>query len=134
MINEIDHIGIAVIDLDESIKTFQKLFQFTDVYREIVKDQKVEIASFKVGDVLIELTQAISNDSPIAKYIKRKGEGIHHIAFKSDDVNNELNRVEALGIKLVDKVAKNGAHNKLIAFLHPKSTNGVLTEFCQDKE
>jgi len=134
LINEIDHIGIAVIDLDESIKTFQKLFQFTDVYREIVKDQKVEIASFKVGDVLIELTQAISNDSPIAKYIKRKGEGIHHIAFKSDDVNNELNRVEALGIKLVDKVAKNGAHNKLIAFLHPKSTNGVLTEFCQDKE
>lgn len=131
MIKGINHIGIAVKDLDASIKIFQKLFEFENVHIETVEDQKVKIASFKVGEVMIELTQSTSEDSPIAKFIKKKGEGIHHIAFESDDVNSELARVKKLGIDLVDEKAKPGSHDMLIAFLHPKSTNGVLTEFCQ---
>jgi len=134
MIKGINHIGIAVKDLEESIKIFQKLFEFNDVHTETIEDQKVKIASFKVGEVIIELTQAISDDSPIAKFINKRGEGIHHIAFESDDVNNELTRVKELGINLIDENAKPGAHEKLIAFLHPKSTNGVLMEFCQNND
>lgn len=136
MIKSINHIGIAVTDLDAAVETFKKIFQFDSVHREIVEDQGIEVASFKVGNVLIELTLPIREDSPIAKFIaKNNGKGgLHHIAFESDDVASELNRIQEAGITLIDKAPRPGAHEMMIGFMHPKSTNGVLTEVCQPKK
>lgn len=131
MIKSINHIGIAVKDLNVSLDLFTKLFQIQNVHTEEVAAQKVKVASFKVGEVLIELTQATDDSSPIAKFIEKKGEGIHHIAFETDDVNSELNRLKELNFSLINETAVSGAHDMQIAFLHPKSTNGVLTELCQ---
>lgn len=131
MLNSINHIGIAVKDLDASIETFRKIFSFDEIHREKVEDQKVEIASFKVGDVQIELTAATDETSPISKFIEKRGEGIHHIAYETDDANQELERLSNEGIQLINQTATEGAHDMLIAFLHPKSTNGVLIELCQ---
>lgn len=133
MLKSINHIGIAVKNLDESIETFRKIFSFDGVHREIIQEQKVEIASFKVGDVLIELTSPINETSPISKFLEKRGEGIHHIAFESDDVNKELERLSTEGIQLINQIPTEGAHDMKIAFLHPKSTNGVLIEVCQKK-
>jgi methylmalonyl-CoA/ethylmalonyl-CoA epimerase len=133
MLKSINHIGIAVRDLDESIETFRKIFLFDEVHREIIVEQKVEIASFKVGDVMIELTVAIEENTTIAKFIEKRGEGIHHIAFETDDINKELERLSGEGIQLINSTATEGANNTLIAFLHPKSTNGVLVEICEKK-
>ena len=134
MLKGVNHIGIAVKDIEESVKLFSKIFNVKDMHRETVKEQKVAVASFKVGDVLIELTAPIDETSPIAKFIEKKGEGIHHIAFESDDVEGELDRLKDLGINLIDEKPRNGAHDMLIAFLHPKSTNNVLMEICQNKK
>lgn len=134
MIKAINHIGIAVKDLDASIELFKKIFNFESIHKELVADQKVAVGSFKVGDVLIELTSPTADDSPIAKFIEKRGEGIHHIAFETDNVSNELSRLSEEGIQLIDKAPRSGAHDMLIAFLHPKSTNGVLMELCQHKE
>ncbi len=131
MIKSINHIGIAVKDLEASIKIFRKIFGFKDLHREIVDQQNVSIASFRVGDVLIELTMPTSDDSPISKFLENRGEGIHHIAFESDNVNSELDHLKNEEIKLINDTAQPGAHDMLIAFLHPKSTNGVLMEICQ---
>lgn len=131
MIRSINHIGIAVKDLNLSLELFKKLFQIQDVHIEEVLEQKVKVASFKIGEVLIELTQATDDTSPIAKFIEKKGEGIHHIAFETDDINSELNRLKGLNFSLINETAVDGAHEMKIAFLHPKSTNGVLTELCQ---
>ncbi len=131
MLKSINHIGIAVKDIDKSIVIFKKIFGFTSIHRETVEKQKVNVASFKVGDVLIELTSPVDETSPIAKFIEKKGEGIHHIAFESDDVNSELERLSGEGVNLINETAQPGAHDLLIAFLHPKSTNGVLMEICQ---
>ena len=133
MITDINHIGIAVTNLEESLETFRKIFQFKDVHRETVADQKIEVASFKVGNVLIELTFPTSPESPIAKFIEKNGGkgGLHHIAFETDNIAEDLSRIEGEGIQLIDKAPRPGAHNMMIAFMHPKSTNGVLTEICQ---
>jgi len=133
MITDINHIGIAVTNLEESLETFRKIFQFKDVHRETVADQKIEIASFKVGNVLIELTFPTSPESPIAKFIEKNGGkgGLHHIAFETDNIAEDLSRIEGEGIQLIDKAPRPGAHDMMIAFMHPKSTNGVLTEICQ---
>jgi methylmalonyl-CoA epimerase len=133
MLKGINHIGIAVRDLDKSAELFAKIFEIKNIHRETVPDQKVEVASFKIGDVLLELTAPTDDSSPIAKFIEKKGEGIHHIAFESNDVNSELNRLKDLGIGLINDAAQEGAHDMLIAFLHPKSTNSVLMEICQNK-
>ena len=134
MIKGVNHIGIAVRDLEKSAGLFAEIFGIDDIHKETVPEQKVEIASFKVGDVLIELTAPTDDSSPIAKFIEKKGEGIHHIAFESDDVNAELSRLKDSGINLINEAAKDGAHDMLIAFLHPKSTNNVLMEICQNKK
>ncbi|NLO18826.1 MAG: methylmalonyl-CoA epimerase [Ignavibacteria bacterium] len=134
MIKAINHIGIAVKDLDASIELFKKIFNFESIHKEVVADQKVAVGSFKVGDVLIELTSPTADDSPIAKFIEKRGEGIHHIAFETDNVSNELSRLSEEGIQLIDKAPRPGAHDMLISFLHPKSTNGVLMELCQHQE
>lgn len=131
MFNSINHIGIAVKDLDISKELFKKIFQISDFHIEEVPEQKVKIASFKIGEVLIELTAPTDESSPIAKFIEKKGEGIHHIAFECDNVNAELSRLKENNIQLINESAQLGAHNMLIAFLHPKSTNGVLIELCQ---
>ena len=133
MLKSINHIGIAVKDLDASIETFRKIFLFDEIHREIVERQKVEIASFKVGDILIELTAPTDETSPISKFLEKRGECIHHVAFETDDVNKELERLSDKGIQLINQTATEGAHEMLIAFLHPKSTNGVLIEICQKK-
>lgn len=131
MLKSINHIGIAVKDIEASIETFRKIFEFNLVHREIVPQQKVSVASFEVGDVKIELTAPTSEDSPISKFLEKRGEGIHHIAFESDNVEKELERLKGEDVRLINERPQEGAHEMLIAFLHPKSTNGVLTEICQ---
>ncbi len=133
MIKQLNHIGIAVKNLDESIAVFQKLFANENIHRETVTEQKVEVASFKVGNIIIELTSPITQDSPIAGFLEKRGEGIHHLAFESDDVQSDLNRLSQNSVKLINDTPQPGAHDMLIAFLHPKSTNGVLIEICQHK-
>lgn len=134
MIKAINHIGIAVINIDESTEIFKKLLQFENIHKETVEDQKVKIASFDIGGVRIELTQATDDDSPIAKFIAKNGEGIHHIAFETDDINGELARLKSENFRLIDEQPRIGAHNMIISFLHPTSTNSVLTEICQSKK
>ncbi len=130
---KISHIGIAVKDLAVSEDLFRKLLGTSEVHHEVIEDQGVSIASFKVGDAIIELTEATRDDSPIAKFIAKRGEGIHHLAIETDDVVGELARLKSEGIQLIDETPKPGAHDMQIAFLHPKSTSGVLIEFCQKK-
>ena len=134
MLKSINHIGIAVKNLDISIELFKKIFDFDDLHTEKVESQKVEVASFKVGEVRVELTAPTSDDPLIEKFIENKGEGIHHIAFESDDVSSELDRLRDSGIRLINEEAQPGAHDMKIAFLHPKSTNSVLMEICEKKK
>ncbi len=133
MIKKVEHIGIAVKNLDQSIKIFEKLLG-TQCYKiEEVEDQKVKTAFFKLGETKIELLEATSADSPIAKFIDKKGEGIHHIAFETENLENKLNELKELNFQLIDEKPRLGAENFLIAFIHPKSVNGVLTEICQNQ-
>ena len=133
MTKRISHLGIAVKDLPASEALFKKLLGDDHVHHEEVEDQGVSIASFKVGETIIELTASTRADSAIAKFIEKRGEGIHHLALEVDDVASELARLKSEGIQLIDDAPKLGAHEMLIAFLHPKSTNGVLVELCQKK-
>lgn len=134
MIKQLNHIGIAVKNLEDSIAIFQKLFGNDNIHREIVPEQKVEIASFKVGDVIIELTSPTDQNSPIAGFLEKRGEGIHHLAFETDDIQSDLNKLAQKSVKLINETPQLGAHDMLVAFLHPKSTNGVLIEICQHKD
>jgi methylmalonyl-CoA epimerase len=133
MLKSINHIGIAVKDLEASIECFRKVINFEDIHRETQVAQKVHVASFRVGDVLIELTAPTDETSPIAKFLEKKGEGIHHIAFESTDINAELDRLKAADVKMINEQPTPGAHDMMIAFMHPKSTNSVLMEVCQPK-
>lgn len=133
MIQQIDHLGIAVRNLDESIEYYEKAFGLDCHGREEVASQKVKTAFFEVGEVHLELLEPTSADSPIAKFLEKNGEGIHHIAFRVDDVVGQLKQASDSGVQLIHEVPFDGAANKLVAFLHPKSTRGVLTEFCQNK-
>ncbi len=131
-LHKIEHIGIAVKDLEASNALFTKLFGKPQYKIEAVASEGVMTAFFESGPNKIELLQATHPDSPIAKFIEKKGEGIHHIAFAVEDIEAELKRLSNEGFELIHKVPKKGADQKLIAFLHPKSTNGVLIELCQD--
>ncbi len=131
MVKNLNHIGIAVADLNTSIDIFRKLFSVQEFHLETIESQKVKIASFKVGDILIELTAPLDDDSPIAKFIEKKGEGIHHLAFEVEGIENELSRLKQEDFQLINEKPTQGAHQMLIAFIHPKSTNNVLIEFCQ---
>jgi len=131
MINSLNHIGIAVKSIDDSLAIFGKIFSADDVHYETVENQNVKIASFKVGNVLIELTEPLSDASPISNFIAKRGEGIHHIAFESDSIENDLKHISDSGVQLINDTPKEGAHGMKIAFLHPKSTSGVLIELCQ---
>ena len=133
MIKKIEHIGIAVTDLEKSEQLFEKLLGKKPYKKEKVKTEGVITSFFKVGETKIELLQASSPDSPIAKFIKDRGEGVHHIAFEVDDIDSEIQRLLTAGFEVINKESKDGADNKKISFLHPKSTNGVLIELCQEK-
>jgi len=133
-INKIEHIGIAVKDLEASEILFAKILGTTSYKRESVESEGVITSFFKVGDVKIELLAATHSDSPIAKFIEKKGEGIHHIAFDTNNIEEELINKINLGIQPINSQPKDGADNKSIAFLHPKSTNSVLMELCQEKQ
>lgn len=133
MLKAINHIGIAVKDLDVSIEIFRKIFNFESVHRETVEDRKVHVASFDIGGVLLELTAPTDETSPIAKHLEKSGEGIQHIAFETDDIDAELARLKEAGVQLINESAIPGAHDMQIAFMHPKSTNRVLMEVCQPK-
>lgn len=129
---KIEHIGIAVKDIEASNELFEALFDEPHYKIESVESEGVLTSFFKVGQSKIELLQATNADSPIAKFIEKKGEGMHHIAFEVDDIEAEILRLKGKGFKMIHEVSKLGADNKKIAFLHPKSTNGVLVELCQD--
>lgn len=129
---KIEHIGIAVKDIENSNLLFKKLFNQAHYKIEEVTSENVKTSFFKIGDSKIELLQATDNNSAIAKFIEKKGEGIHHIAFAVKDIYTEIERLKSEGFTVLNEVPKKGADNKLVAFLHPKSTNGVLIELCQE--
>ncbi len=133
MIQKIDHLGIAVRSLEETVPFYEKALGLVCEGREEVESQKVRTAFFNVGGVHLELLEPTSEDSPIAKFIESKGEGIHHIAFGTDDIGGQLGRARDSGVRLIHEEPFDGAAGKLVAFLHPKSTHGVLTELCQPK-
>jgi len=133
MIKYISHIGIAVKNLDEAIEVYEKLgLQLESI--EEVPSQMVKVAFFPCGETRLELLMPTSPESPIAKFIENRGEGIQHIALAVDNVTEELNKAQENGFRLIDTQPRPGAHNSEIAFLHPKSTLGVLIELCQEKE
>jgi len=134
MIKQIDHIGIAVKDLEKQIKIYSDILGIAPEKTEIIEEQKVTVAMFSVGEIRIELLQAISEDSPVAKFIEKRGEGIHHIAYRVDDIDDQLRKLKEKNIVLIDEQPKIGADGNLIAFIHPQSTSGVLTEICQMKD
>ncbi|MBK7105339.1 MAG: methylmalonyl-CoA epimerase [Ignavibacteriae bacterium] len=132
-INRIEHLGIAVNNLEESIKFYEEKLGLKCYAIEEVADQKVKTAFFKVGETKIELLESTSPDGPIGKFIEKKGEGIHHIAFHVENLQESLNELQQKEVKLIDVNPRKGAESLNIAFLHPKSTGGVLTELCSDK-
>jgi methylmalonyl-CoA/ethylmalonyl-CoA epimerase len=129
-IKKIEHIGIAVANLEEAIKYYEEVLGLKNYAIEEVADQKVRTAFFMVGETKIELLEATSPDSTIAKFIENKGAGVHHIAFAVENADEALKEVQEKGVRLIDEKSRKGAENLEIGFLHPKSTLGVLTEFC----
>lgn len=131
---KIEHLGIAVTNLEETIILYEKLLN-TPCYKiEEVGSEFVKTAFFQVGESKIELVAATDAQSPIAKYIEKRGQGIHHVAFDVENIENEIERLEREGFQMIQRTPKEGADNKMIAFLHPKSTEGMLVELCQEKE
>ena len=133
MLNRIEHLGIAIKSLETSDHLFAKLLGKTPYKQEAVEREGVKTSFFMVGESKIELLEATNPESPIAKFIDKKGEGIHHIAFSVEDIKAEIERLKAEGFVFISEEPKDGADNKLVVFLHPKSTNGVLVELCQEK-
>jgi len=132
-ISHIEHIGIAVKNLEESIKYYENILGFKCYSIEEVKEQKVKTAFFMVGQTKIELLESTDPEGPIGKFVEKKGEGIHHLAFAVKGIESALSEVESKGVQLIDKTPRKGAEGLDIAFLHPKSTIGVLTELCEKK-
>lgn len=130
---KLEHIGIAVKNLESANQIFADLFGQDAYKQEQVESEGVSTSFFQVGQSKIELLEASAPDSAIAKFIEKRGEGIHHLAFEVEDIDFEIERLSKLGYRLINETPKDGADNKRIAFLHPKSTNGVLVELCQEK-
>ena len=131
--NKLEHIGIAVSNLEESNRLFERLLGVAHYKIEEVVSEGVRTSFFKVGDLKIELLEATKPDSPIAKFIEKKGEGIHHLAFATSNIEQEIKNIKEEGFQMINETPKDGADNKRIAFLHPKTTNSVLIELCSDK-
>ena len=132
MIKKIEHIGIAVTDLEKSEQLFEKLLGKKPYKKEKVKTEGVTTSFFKIADQKLELLHATSDDSPIMKFIDKRKEGVHHIAFHVESIEKEVERLETLGFEFISTTPKKGADNKMIVFLHPKTTNGVLVELCEE--
>lgn len=129
---KVEHIGVAVKSLETSNELFSKLFNQQPYKLEVVESEGVSTSFFQVGETKIELLEGSKEGNAISKFIEKKGEGIHHIAFEVEDIYSEMKRLESEGFTLLNKEPKRGADNKLICFLHPKSSNGVLVELCQE--
>ncbi len=134
IMKKIEHIGIAVKDLEAANKTYKAVMGAEHYKTEEVKTEGVITSFFKVGESKIELLAGTTEDSPISKFIAKRGEGIHHIAFGVDDIQAEIKRLQKEGFTLLNEQPKPGADNKIVAFMHPRDANGVLVELCQDKE
>ena len=134
MINKVEHLGIAVTDIDISNKLFAKLLGKEHYKLETVDSESVITSFFKVGEQKIELLQSTDNNGPIAKFIEKRKEGAHHLAFHVDSITDEVKRLKKEGFEFISETPKKGADNKIIVFLHPKTTNGVLIELCQNTE
>ncbi|OPX20919.1 MAG: methylmalonyl-CoA epimerase [Desulfobacca sp. 4484_104] len=132
-ITRIDHLGIAVKDLEPVKKLYGEGLNLTLHHEEVVESQKVRVCFFKVGETNLELLLATSPDSPVAKFIDKNGEGIHHIALEVDDIAAAVEELKAAGVRMVDDKPREGAHGAQVAFIHPKSTHGVLIELCQHR-
>jgi methylmalonyl-CoA/ethylmalonyl-CoA epimerase len=132
MMKKIEHIGIAVRNISEANELYEKLLGTSCYKSEMVESEGVTTSFFKTGENKIELLEATRPDSPIAKFIEKRGEGIHHIAFDVEDIVSEMQRLKEQGFTLLSDVPKKGADNKLVCFVHPKGTNGVLIELCQE--
>ena len=134
MLKKIDHLGIAVNSIEEARQFYENVLGLECEKIEEVSSQKVRTAFFRIGEVHIELLEPTSDESPIAKFLKSRGEGIHHVSYKSNDIKGELDKAAAAGCRLIHAEPITGAGGKQVAFLHPGSTHGVLTEYCADPE
>jgi len=132
LFEKIHHIGIAVKNLEESMKFYENIFELKILYIEELKENRVKVAGLKVGDVNIELLEPLSSDSPIQTFLEKRGEGIHHIAYLVKDISKTLNSLKEKGLSLIDEKPRSGSHGTKIAFLHPKSTFGVLIELVEE--
>lgn len=132
MFEKIHHIGIAVKNLEETKNFYENIFNLKPSYEEELKENKVKVASFKIGDVNIELLEPLTLDSPIKSFLDKKGEGIHHIAYLVKDLTKILNSLKEKNVSLIDEKPRSGAHGTKIAFIHPKSTYGVLIELVEE--
>jgi len=133
MIKKIDHLGIAVRSINEARKFYEEVLGLVCEKEEVVASQKVRTAFFTVGDVHIELLEPTADDSPVAKFLDKNGEGFHHIAYQTDDIDGQLETARDKGCRLINETPIEGAGGRKVAFLHPKSTQGVLTEFCKQE-
>ncbi len=131
MLKKIDHIGIAVQDLQEIKKTLSDAFEILPEFEEEVSDQKVKVIGYQIGESIVEYLQPTSPDSPIARFLDKKGTSIHHIAYRVDNLAVTLQKLQDKGFQLIDTLPRLGAEGKKIAFIHPKSTNGILIELCE---
>lgn len=131
MLNKISHIGIAVNSLDETLPFYRDMLGMAFLGIEEVAGQKVKVAMLEIGESKIELLEPTSPDSPVARFLEKNGPGIHHVAYEVADINSAIERLEREGARMIDRTPRNGAHGASIAFVHPKSSNGVLTELCQ---
>ena len=131
MVTKIDHIGIAVKNLEETLKFYEDVLGIKCISQEVVEEQKVKVAFLPIGDTEVELLESTSEDGPIARFIEKKGEGIQHIAFKVDNIEEAIKELEEKGVRMIDEQPRYGAGGARIAFLHPKSTSGVLIEISQ---
>ena len=131
MVEKIDHIGLAVNDLKEALKFYEEVIGLKSSAIETVEEQKVKVAFLPLRESKLELLQPIDPESPVARFINSRGEGIHHIAFKTENIEKKLRELEAIGVRLIDKTPRQGAGGKKVAFLHPSASFGVLIELCQ---
>ena len=131
MFGRIDHIGVAVSSIEESIGLYRDSFEMAEQHRETVEEQGVKAVLLEVGDGHVELIEPLSPDSGVAKFIERNGEGLHHVAYQTDDIDSALERVKAAGVRVIDEQPRIGIRGSRVAFLHPKATGGVLTELVE---
>ena len=131
MFGRIDHIGVAVSSIEESIGLYRDSFEMAEQHRETVEEQGVKAVLLEVGEGHVELIEPLSSDSGVAKFIERNGEGLHHVAYQTDDIDSALERVRKAGLRLIDEEPRVGIRGSRVAFLHPKATGGVLTELVE---